>query len=145
MRTLVHRKSVPGPVGLRPCGSAQSWNGTACATSCFPRSVQARFARARFKTARLALALLPLLFGSFTAERLACSAISRHCCASPWYLLFKTEVVARRASRSHSAALFLYISARDNIECASLALRSVTYSKIIFAAYKCEMDRVMML
>src|SRR5215470_11820936 len=54
MRRLVHRKSMPGPVGLRPCGSAQSWNGRACATSCFPRSVQARFAKARFKTARLA-------------------------------------------------------------------------------------------
>src|SRR5215469_11302453 len=83
--------------------------------------------------------------GSPTAECVACSAISCHCCATPWYLLFKTGVVARRASRSHSAALFLYISARDNIACASLALRSVTYSKIIFAAYKCEMDRVMML
>ena len=40
---------------------------------------------------------LTFFLGPFAAERLTCSAISRHCCATPWY------------------ALFWYISARDNI------------------------------
>jgi hypothetical protein len=50
-----------------------------------------------------------------TTARSACSAMSRHCCAKSRYLRFKTKVVARAHSRSHSAAFLSYISARDII------------------------------
>jgi hypothetical protein len=50
-------------------------------------------------------ALPPLFFGRFAVSRLASSAMSRHCWATPRYLLFKAGLVARSPSRSHWAAL----------------------------------------
>lgn len=69
----------------------------------------------RFGPRRLIFHQRPRTVNSHIADGFLCSAISRHCCAIPSYLFFKAGAIERSASRSHSAAFFSYISARESV------------------------------
>ena len=107
--------------GLRPCGSAQCWNGTACATSCFPRSCAS-------------LALRSVTYSSVLHEpngRAKQGHDQKRSARS-------SEVFAKGTRDSSLSASMKYFDRMG-------ATPSEFRLEIIFSAYKCEVDTVIMI